>query len=48
MIMPGDRDANAASALIKSQWLGKEFTFTSPAMLHEMLGSLRFRSVRRI
>jgi len=32
MIMPVDRGANAANALIKGQWLGKEFTFTGVAM----------------
>jgi len=32
MIMPGDRGTNAANALIKSQWLGKEFTFTDAVM----------------
>jgi hypothetical protein len=30
MIMPVDPGANAANALIKSQWLGKEFPFTEP------------------
>jgi hypothetical protein len=32
MIMPVGGGANAANALIKSQWLGKEFAFTSVAM----------------
>jgi hypothetical protein len=31
MIMPVDCDANAAGELIKSQWLGKDFTFTGVA-----------------
>jgi hypothetical protein len=37
MIMPGDRGTNAANALIKSQWLGKEFSFTDAVMRRKAL-----------
>jgi len=40
MIMPGDRGANAANALIKSQWLGKEFTFTDTVMRRKVISGL--------
>jgi hypothetical protein len=48
MIMPGGRGANAASALIKSQWLSKELTVGNSGMRPEMLSSRRFRSVQGI
>jgi hypothetical protein len=47
MIMPGDRGANAANALIKSQWLGKDFAFTGVAMRHEVLTGLRLCRLAR-
>jgi hypothetical protein len=42
MIMPGDRGANAANALIKSQWLGKELTFTDAIMRRKVISGLGF------
>jgi len=42
MIMPGDRGANAANALIKCQWLGKEFTFTDAVMRRKVISGLGF------
>jgi hypothetical protein len=41
MIMPVDHEANAANALIKSQWLGKEFAYAGAAMWREVLADLR-------
>jgi hypothetical protein len=47
MIMPVGGSANAANALIKSQWLGKEFAYTGAAMWREVLADLRLYRVAR-